>query len=66
MCKFEREGKMPIISDNVLGNVWNRINNDFLPNSKYKKCMATIERYVNWNDAEDFCDVEIWIPVAKK
>lgn len=60
---FEAKGA---ISDNVLGNVWNRINNDFLPNSKYKKCMATIERYVNWNDAEDFCDVEIWIPVAKK
>lgn len=60
---FEAKGA---ISDNVLGNVWNRINNDFLPNSKYKKCMATIERYVIWNDAEDFCHVEIWIPVAKK
>lgn len=60
---FEAKGA---ISDNVLGNVWNRINNDFLPNSKYKKCMATIERYVIWNDAEDFCDVEVWIPVAKK
>lgn len=60
---FEAKGA---ISDNVLGNVWNRINNDFLPNSKYKKCMATIEKYVIWNDAEDFCDVEVWIPVAKK
>lgn len=60
---FEAKGA---ISDNVLGNVWNRINNDFLPNSKYKKCMATIEKYVIWNDAENFCDVEVWIPVAKK
>lgn len=60
---FEAKGA---ISDNVLGNVWNRINNDFLPNSKYKKCMATIEKYVIWNDAEDFCDVEVWIPVARK
>lgn len=60
---FEAKGA---ISDNVLGNVWNRINNDFLPNSKYKKCMATIERYVYWNDAEDYCNVEIWIPVETR
>jgi len=60
---FEAKGA---ISDNILGNVWNRINNDFLPNSKYEKCMATIERYVYWNDAEDICDVEIWIPVEKR
>lgn len=60
---FEAQGA---ISDNVLGNVWKQINCDFLPNSKYKKCMATIERYVTWNDAEDYCDVEIWIPVAEK
>lgn len=57
---FEAKGK---ISDNVLGNVWHRINNEFLPNSKYKKCMATIEKYAYWNDDEDACDVEIWIPV---
>lgn len=60
---FEAKGA---ISDNVLGNVWNRINNDFLPNSKHKKCMATIERYVYWNDAEDYCNVEIWIPVETR
>lgn len=60
---FEAKGA---ISDNVLGNVWNRINTEFLPNSKYKKCMATIEKYVSWNEAEDFCKVEIWIPVEKR
>ena len=60
---FEAKGA---ISDNVLGNIWKRINNDFLPNSKYWKCDATIERYVIWNDAEDYCDVEIWIPVEVK
>ena len=60
---FEAKGA---ISDNVLGNVWNRINNDFLPNSKYKKCMATIERYVYWNDAEAYCNVEIWMPVETR
>lgn len=54
------------ISEGTLGNVWNRINHEFLPNSRYQKCMATIEKYICWNDAEDFCDVEIWIPVEKK
>lgn len=60
---FEAKGK---ISDNVLGEVWNRINTEFLPNSKYKKCMATIEKYVIWNEAEDVCTVEIHIPVEIK
>ena len=60
---FEAKGK---ISDNVLGETWNRINNEFLPNSKYKKCMATIEKYALWNEAEDLCAVEIHIPVEIK
>ena len=60
---FEAAGK---ISDNVLGETWNRINKEFLPNSKYKKCAATIEKYVLWNEAEDICTVEIHIPVALK
>lgn len=60
---FEAKGA---ISDNVLGSVWNRINGEFLPGSKYRKCTATIERYIYWNDAEDICDVEIWIPVEVK
>lgn len=60
---FEAKGA---ISDNVLGNVWSRINNEFLPNSKYQKCMATIEKYVGWNETEDYAHVEIWIPVKQK
>ena len=60
---FEAKGR---ISDNVLTETWNRINHDFLPNSKYQKCMATIEKYINWNMAEDTCHVEIHIPVEIK
>ena len=60
---FEAKGA---ISENVLGNVWRRINQDFLPGSKYKKCMATMEQYICWNDAEDYCHVDIWIPVAAR
>lgn len=53
------------ISDNVLGDLWHRINTEFLPNSGYHKCMATIEKYNYWNETEDFCDMEVWIPVEK-
>lgn len=60
---FEAKGS---ISEGVLGNVWNRINTEFLPGSRYHKCMATIEKYIIWNEAEDFGQVEIWIPVEKR
>ena len=60
---FEAKGA---ISENVLGNVWHRINSEFLPGSKYRKCMATVERYLCWDVAEDICDVEVWIPVKIK
>ncbi len=62
--KFEAKGS---ISSQVLGSVWQRINNEFLPQSKYKKTgLPTIEKYVLWDDAADICNVEIWIPVAPK
>lgn len=54
------------ISENVLGNVWQRINNEFMPQSKYKKDGPTIEKYIVWNDAEDYCKMEIWIPAKLK
>ncbi len=62
--KFEAEGS---ILSQILGNVWQRINNEFLPQSKYKKSgLPTIEKYVLWDDAADICKVEIWIPVTLK
>lgn len=62
--KFEAKGE---ISNQVLGSVWQRINNEFLPQSKYKKSgLPTIEKYVVWDEAADVCNVEIWIPVAIK
>lgn len=61
---FESEGK---ISDQVLTSTWYRINQEFLPQSKYQKSgLPTIEKYVIWNDAEDICKVEIWIPFTVK
>ena len=62
--KFEARGT---VTDNVLGSVWHRINNEFLPQSKYKKSgLPTIEKYVLWDEAANICNVEIWIPVAEK
>lgn len=62
--KFEAKGT---ISGNTLISVWKRINEEFLPQSKYKKSgLPTIEKYVVWDEAKDICNVEIWIPVAIK
>jgi AraC family transcriptional regulator len=62
--KFEAKGT---ITGNTLGNVWQRINNEFLPQSKYEKSeLPTIEKYVSWDEAANLCNVEIWIPVAMK
>jgi len=61
--KFDAKGP---ITAGTLGNVWQRINNEFLPQSKYKIQAATIEKYVLWDEAADISDVEIWIPVALK
>lgn len=62
--KFEASGT---VSGQTLGNVWQRINHEFLPQSKYRKSgLPTIEKYVSWDEAADTCFVEIWIPVAAK
>lgn len=61
---FEAEGNL---SENVLYNTWQRINNEFLPQSKYKKSsLPTIEKYVKWDETADICRVEIQIPVILK
>ncbi len=62
--KFEAKGSL---KENVLGSVWQRINNEFLPQSQYKKSeLPTIEKYVIWDEAADICNVEIWIPAILK
>ena len=41
-----------------------QINEEFLPQSKYRKYgLPTIEKYAEWNEAEDFCNAEVLIPV---
>lgn len=61
---FEAEGAL---SDHVLGSAWQRINHEFLPQSKYRKSgLPTIEKFVLWDEAGDRCRVEILIPVSEK
>lgn len=55
------------VTGQTLTDVWYRINNEFLPQSKYKKSgLPTIEKYIVWDEASDVCNVEIWIPIAEK
>ena len=62
--KFQAAGK---ITDQVLGGVWQKIYDEFLPQSKYTQAaLPTIEKYVSWDEAADKCNVEIWIPVKAK
>lgn len=62
--RFEAKGS---ITEQTLGNVWYRINNEFLPQSKYQKSgLPTIEKYISWDEGADSCYVEIMIPVSVK
>ena len=62
--KFEAAGT---ISGQVLFQAWQRINQEFLPQSRFKKSgLPTIEKFVLWDEKADICKVEIWIPVAAK
>ena len=59
---FEAAGT---ISGQALFQTWQRINNEFLLKSRYKKSgLPTIEKYTLWDEAADSCRVEVWIPVT--
>ncbi len=61
---FEAVGS---ITGQALAQTWQRINNEFLPQSKYQKSgLPTIEKYTLWNEKADECCVEIWVPVVEK
>ena len=61
--QFTAEGAL---SENVLGNLWKRIYEEFLPQSKYRQAIwPTIEVYREWNEQDDRCVVDIMIPVEK-
>ncbi|MBY9077358.1 AraC family transcriptional regulator [Paenibacillus sp. HN-1] len=54
------------ISSGVFGQTWKRIYGEFMPHSEYRQLdLPTIEKYIEWNEASDVCNVEIMIPVQK-
>jgi AraC family transcriptional regulator len=59
----EASGK---ISENVYMDTWRRIYNEFLPHTEYLQTgLPAIEKYIEWNVAANYCEVEIWLPVKK-
>jgi len=59
--QLEAGGK---ISGNVLGVAWQRIHEEFLPQSHYElQDLPTIEKYTLWDEYKDECRVEIYLPV---
>lgn len=75
-CGFERYSYPPAlwlvftakgpISEGVLAKIWKRIYGEFMPQSQYRQLdLPTIEKYLQWDEALDLCQVEIMIPVKK-
>lgn len=55
------------LSDNVLGNAWDYVNGTLLPENGLKKAeMPTMEIYVEWDNENNSCKIEIHIPYEKK
>ena len=55
------------LSENVLGNAWNYVNNTFLPENRLVKSdLPTMESYVEWDKENNSCKVEIHIPYQKQ
>lgn len=55
------------ISDNILGSAWSRIYDEFLPQIAYKQAgLPTIENYIEWKNEDNYCKIEIRIPVEKQ
>jgi AraC family transcriptional regulator len=52
------------ISEGALKNTWDRIYGEFLPQNEYQqRDLPTIERYLQWDEKADSCEVEIMIPI---
>ncbi|MGF7146220.1 AraC family transcriptional regulator [Anaerotaenia torta] len=56
------------ISEDIIGKTWKRIHGEFMLQSEYQQQqdMPAIERYSEWDETADTCQVEIFIPVKKE
>jgi predicted transcriptional regulator YdeE len=59
----EASGK---ISENIHADTWRRLYNDFMPHIEYMQTdLPAIEKYVEWNNAANYGELEIWLPIKK-
>lgn len=59
----EANGK---ISEKVHDDTWRRVYNEFMPHSDYMQAdLPAIEKYVEWNVAANYGELEIWLPITK-
>jgi len=59
----EASGK---ISENVHDDAWRRLYNEFMPHIEYMRTdLPAIEKYVEWNVAANYGELEIWLPIKK-
>lgn len=55
------------ISDDVLGNAWWYVKNQLLPELNYEIApLPTIESYIEWDNENNQCKVEIQIPFIRR
>lgn len=59
----EASGK---ISENIHDDTWRRLYNEFMPHSEYMQTdLPAIEKYIEWNVAANYGELEIWLPIKK-
>ncbi|NLT14065.1 MAG: AraC family transcriptional regulator [Clostridiales bacterium] len=59
----EASGK---ISENIHADTWRRLYNEFMPHSEYMQTdLPAIEKYVEWNAAANYGQLEIWLPIKQ-
>ena len=56
-----------MITEDVFNETWRRIYNEFMPHSEYMQTdLPVLERFIEWNEVTNYCEVEIWLPVKKE
>jgi AraC family transcriptional regulator len=54
------------ISENIHADTWRRLYNEFMPHiDDMQTDLPAIEKYVEWNVAANYGQLEIWLPIKK-
>ncbi len=56
-----------MITENIVNETYQRIYNEFMPYSDYMQTdLPMLEKFNEWNETKNYCDVELWLPVKKE